>query len=43
MVKGVLRDLLHEKMAIAGLAIIAFLVAMSVYAVVALPPNFPSL
>ncbi len=41
--KGVLYELLHDKMGVAGLAILAFLVVMSVYAAVALPPNFPKI
>ena len=39
--KGVVYELLHDKMGLTGLAILAFLVAMAVYAAVALPPDFP--
>ena len=41
--RGVLRELLHDKMGVAGLAILAFLVVMAVYAVIVLPPDFPSI
>lgn len=41
--KGVLYELIHDKMGLAGLAILAFLVVTAIYAVITLPPDFPQI
>ncbi len=42
MTDGLLREVLRDNMAKAGLAILVFLIAASIYALIVLPPDFPS-